>query len=39
MAVAGGGAAVGHASEADDVIVFDLDSGAPRVVHERAAAS
>jgi predicted amidohydrolase len=34
LAVAGGQAAVGHASEADDVIVFELDGGSPAVAHE-----
>jgi hypothetical protein len=31
-----GHAAVGHASEPDDVVVFALDGEAPRVAHERA---
>jgi predicted amidohydrolase len=38
IAVAPGQAAVGHASEADDVVVFELDGNGPRVVHERPAA-
>jgi peptidoglycan biosynthesis protein MviN/MurJ (putative lipid II flippase) len=36
LAVGTGHAAVGHASEADDVVVFSLDTGAPQVTHERA---
>jgi len=36
IAVAPGAAAVGHASEPDDVVVFVLEGGAPRVAHERA---
>ena len=35
IAVAPGEAAVGHASEPDDVVVFVLDGGAPRVAYER----
>ena len=35
IAVAPGEAVVGHASEPDDVVVFALDGGAPRVVHEQ----
>src|SRR4051812_6009626 len=38
IAVAPGHAAVGHASEPDDVVVFALDDG-PRVAHERVGAS
>ena len=37
MAVAPGHAAVGHASEPDDVVVFALDAEPPRVAHERSA--
>jgi len=37
IAVAPGEAAVGHAVEPDDVVVFVLDAGAPTVAHERAA--
>jgi predicted amidohydrolase len=37
IAVAPGEAVVGHASEADDVVVFDVEGGTPRVAHERAA--
>ena len=36
LAVASGHAAVGHASDADDVVVFALDGDGPRVAHERA---
>lgn len=36
IAVAPGQAAVGHCSEPDDVVVFDLDGDGPRVTHERA---
>ena len=36
IAVAPGQAAVGHASEPDDVVVFTLDGDGPRVTHERA---
>lgn len=36
LAVAPGHAAVGHASEPDDVVVFALDAEPPRVAHERA---
>ncbi|MBN1529405.1 MAG: hypothetical protein JW895_10120, partial [Thermoleophilaceae bacterium] len=35
IAVAPGRAAVGHASEPDDVVVFELDGDGPRVAHER----
>jgi predicted amidohydrolase len=35
IAVGGGGAAVGCASEPDDVVVFSLGGGAPRITHER----
>ena len=37
MAVAPGHAAIGHASEPDDVVVFALDAEPPRVAHERSA--
>jgi predicted amidohydrolase len=37
IAVAPGEAAVGHAAEPDDVIVFTLDAGSPTVAHERTA--
>lgn len=36
IAVAPGEAAVGHAAEPEDVVVFLLDAGAPTVTHERA---
>jgi predicted amidohydrolase len=36
IAVAPGHAAIGHASEPDDVVVFALDAEPPRVAHERA---
>src|SRR4051812_27870628 len=36
IAVAPGQAAVGHASEPDDVVVFSLGGDGPRVAHERA---
>ena len=36
LAVAPGQAAVGHASEPDDVVVFTLDGDGPRVAHERS---
>jgi predicted amidohydrolase len=39
IAVAPGQAAVGHAARADDVVVFQLDSGAPTVLHEPAGES
>jgi predicted amidohydrolase len=39
IAVAPGHAAVGHASEPDDVVVFALDGDGPRVAHERVAPS
>jgi predicted amidohydrolase len=35
IAVAPGHAAIGHASEPDDVVVFALDGDRPRVAHER----
>jgi predicted amidohydrolase len=35
IAVAPGRAAVGHASEPDDVVVFALEAEGPRVAHER----
>ena len=35
IAVAPGQAAVGHASEPDDVVVFELNGEGPRVAHER----
>ncbi len=35
IAVAPGEAAVGHASEPDDVVVFALNGGAPRVAYEQ----
>ena len=35
IAVAPGEAAVGHASEPHDVVVFALEGGAPRVAHEQ----
>lgn len=37
IAIAPGHAAVGHASEPDDVVVFALDGDPPRVAHERSA--
>jgi predicted amidohydrolase len=37
LAIAPGRAAVGHASEPDDIVVFALDGDGPRVAHERAA--
>jgi predicted amidohydrolase len=36
IAITPGHAAVGHASEPDDVVVFALDAEPPRVAHERA---
>ena len=36
IAITPGHAAVGHASEPDDVVVFALDAGSPRVAYERA---
>jgi hypothetical protein len=36
IAIAPGHAAVGHSSEPDDVVVFALESEAPRVAHERS---
>jgi predicted amidohydrolase len=36
IAVAPGEAAVGHASEPDDVVVFELNGGVPRVAYEQA---
>jgi len=38
IAVAPGRAAVGHACEPDDVVVFALEAEGPRVAHERVAA-
>jgi predicted amidohydrolase len=38
IAVTPGEAAVGHASEAEDVVVFALEGDGPRVAHERARA-
>jgi predicted amidohydrolase len=38
IAVAPGHAAVGHASEPDDVVVFALEADGPRVAHERVSA-
>jgi predicted amidohydrolase len=35
LAVAPGHAAVGHSSEPDDIVVFELDGDGPRVAHER----
>jgi predicted amidohydrolase len=37
IAVAPGEAAVGHAADPEDVVVFQLDAGAPTVTHERVA--
>jgi predicted amidohydrolase len=37
IAVASGNAAVGHSSEPDDVVVFELNGDGPRVTHERLA--
>jgi hypothetical protein len=37
IAVAPGHVAVGHSSEPDDVVVFELDGDSPRVAHERNA--
>jgi hypothetical protein len=39
IAVTPGHAAVGHASEPDDVVVFALEADGPRVAHQRARAS
>lgn len=39
IAVAPGHAAVGHSSEPEDVVVFELDGDGPRVAHERATGS
>ena len=39
IAIAPGNAAVGHASEPDDVVVFVLDGDGPRVAHERTGAA
>jgi predicted amidohydrolase len=39
LAVAPGHAAVGHASEPDDVVVFTLDGDGPRLTHERRGGS
>jgi predicted amidohydrolase len=36
IAIAPGHAAVGHAAEPDDIVVFTLDGEPPRVAHERA---
>jgi hypothetical protein len=36
IAITPGQAAVGHASEPDDVVVFALDAEPPRVAQERA---
>ncbi|HXE99137.1 MAG TPA: nitrilase-related carbon-nitrogen hydrolase [Solirubrobacterales bacterium] len=36
IAVAPGEAAVGHAAAPDDVVVFTLEGGAPRVAHEQS---
>jgi len=36
IAIAPGDAVVGHASEPDDVVVFTLEGGAPRLAHEPA---
>ena len=38
IAVMPGHAAVGHSSEPDDVVVFELSGDGPRVLHERSAA-
>ena len=38
IAVAPGHAAVGHASQPDDVVVFALEADGPRVAHERSGA-
>ena len=38
IAVAPGRAAVGHASEPDDIVVFSLEGDGPRVAHEQASA-
>ena len=37
IAIAPGQAAVGHSSDPDDVVVFELDGDGPRVAHERIA--
>jgi len=39
IAVAPGHAAVGHCSEPDDIVVFELDGDGPRVAHERVSAA
>ena len=39
IAIAPGHAAVGHASEPDDVVVFELNGDGPRVAHERGGTS
>ena len=39
IAITPGHAAVGHASEPDDVVVFALDAESPRVAYERTAAA
>ncbi|HEX4692485.1 MAG TPA: hypothetical protein VH276_17435 [Solirubrobacteraceae bacterium] len=38
IAVTPGHAAVGHASEPDDVVVFALEADGPRVAHEQVSA-
>jgi predicted amidohydrolase len=38
LAVSPGQAAVGHSTEPDDVVVFELNGDGPRVAHERAPA-
>ena len=38
IAIAPGHAAVGHASEPDDVVVFELNGDGPRVAYERVGA-
>ena len=35
IAVAPGQAAIGHSTEPDDIVVFELDGDGPRVAHER----
>jgi predicted amidohydrolase len=39
IAVAPGHAAVGHCSEPDDIVVFELDGDGPRVAHEQVSAA
>jgi len=39
IAIAPGHAAVGHASEPEDVVVFELDGTAPRVASESVGAT